>query len=114
MGTLFDWSGRENPDMGAYFGYTAIIWLIALGVTGKHTFVMSLFEARDSILEKCMMSLLLSLVWAFSVIFLPWFIWHHIQKYRDESRFRREQQKEKEDKRNNTETEFDTCWSDDL
>jgi hypothetical protein len=100
--------------MAAYFGYTAIIWLIALGVTGKHTFVMSLFEARDSILEKCMVSLLLFLVWAFSVIFLPWFIWHHIQKYRDESRFfKMEQQKEK-DKKDNTETEFDTCWGDDL
>jgi hypothetical protein len=101
--------------MGAYLGYTAIIWLIALGVTGKHTFVMSLFEVRDGIIDRLMMGVLLCLVWAFSVFFLPWFIWHHIQKYRDESRFiKMEQQKEKDNKRDNTETEFDACWGDDL
>lgn len=98
--------------MGAYLGYTAIIWLIALGVTGKHTFVMSLFDERDSALAKGMMGLLLFLVWAFSVISLPLFIWYHIQKYRDDRRFRREQQKKKD--RDNTETEFDTYWGDDL
>ena len=102
--------------MGAYLGYTAIIWLIALGVTGKHTFVMSLFEERDSGLAKVMMGLLLFLVWAFSVISLPLFIWYHIQKYREESRFiKMEQQKEKDrDRRDDTETEFDTYWGDDL
>lgn len=99
--------------MLAYYGYTALIWIVALWVTGKHTFVMSLFEERDGLLEKAMMGMLLFLIWSFSVFFLPWFIWHHWDEYRAKIKWEKAvredvKRKEKED------TDFDGNWGDDL
>lgn len=98
--------------MLAYYGYTALIWIVALWVTGKYASLVDLFEKRDSLLAKAMMGLVLFIFWSFSVFFLPWFIWHHWDEYRAKAKWEKMtkkdvKRKEKED------TEFDGNWGDD-
>lgn len=99
--------------MLAYYGYTALIWIVAIWVTGKHAFVMDLFEKRDDLLAKAMMGLVFFIFWSFSVIFLPWFIWSHWSEYWAKIKWEKmvkDDVKRKEEK----ETEFDGYWGDDL